>query len=146
MWRIKVEYDLKRKVDNTGALLVRDRKLLVVKSKRYDIWILPGGGVEEGETADAGMEREIREEIGLVNFDCKLYFQTSLGSLRGDDRSLFVNFYLVDSKDDIVLNPSDNIVDYMWVTSDDVKSGRVKVGSGVEVYSIPRLVKDGLMI
>lgn len=42
----------------------QDRILLI---KRYDIpiWVLPGGGIEEGEQPEEAVVREIREETGV---------------------------------------------------------------------------------
>ena len=47
------------------CVLVRDGKLLLVadSSKRY---ILPGGGVDPGESTEAAAVRELLEETGLV--------------------------------------------------------------------------------
>ena len=51
-----------------GAVIVRDGKVLLVKRKHEPLagqWSLPGGAVEVGETLEACLVREMREETGL---------------------------------------------------------------------------------
>jgi 8-oxo-dGTP diphosphatase len=50
-----------------SGILVQDRRLLMVKQARggEDYWLLPGGGVEYGETLAEALRREVLEELGL---------------------------------------------------------------------------------
>ncbi|MBM44821.1 MAG: NUDIX hydrolase [Acidimicrobiaceae bacterium] len=51
-----------------GAVLVADEKLLLIRRKNppaQNLWSLPGGRVEPGESWQAAVEREVREETAL---------------------------------------------------------------------------------
>lgn len=49
------------------AIIILDSKLLVIKRmKRNSVyWVLPGGGIEKGETQREALFREIKEEVGV---------------------------------------------------------------------------------
>jgi mutator protein MutT len=57
-----------RPIVGVGAVIVHDGQVLIVK-RRYEPlagrWSLPGGTLELGETLEAGVIREMREETGL---------------------------------------------------------------------------------
>lgn len=40
--------------------------VLLGRRRDYDIWNLPGGGLQQGETVTEGIIREVAEETGLV--------------------------------------------------------------------------------
>jgi len=57
-----------RPIVGVGAVIVRDGRVLVVRRRFEPLagrWSLPGGTLELGETLEAGVAREMREETGL---------------------------------------------------------------------------------
>ena len=47
------------------AVIVQDNKVLLVKREDFEVWALPGGGVDEGESLAETAVREVYEETGL---------------------------------------------------------------------------------
>jgi ADP-ribose pyrophosphatase YjhB (NUDIX family) len=54
---------------STNAIIVWQNKILLVRLNRPEnkrgLWSLPGGKVDQGETFNSGLEREILEETGI---------------------------------------------------------------------------------
>lgn len=49
------------------AIIFIDGKLVLIRRVRHgrEYWVIPGGGVEEGETVEDAVRREAKEEIGI---------------------------------------------------------------------------------
>jgi 8-oxo-dGTP pyrophosphatase MutT (NUDIX family) len=61
--------------DNPGrrgavAVILRDQRMLIIRRSRSVVapltYCFPGGGIEEGESEEAALVREVREEIGVA--------------------------------------------------------------------------------
>src|SRR3990167_2357733 len=53
-------------IDKLAWICIRDGKLLVVKSKNSDVYYVPGGKREIGETDQVALMREIQEELSVT--------------------------------------------------------------------------------
>jgi 8-oxo-dGTP diphosphatase len=51
-----------------AGILVREGQILLVRHEKNgrSYWLLPGGGVDYGETVEEGLRREFQEEVGLA--------------------------------------------------------------------------------
>lgn len=48
-----------------GLIFDEQDRVLLCHRRDYDLWNLPGGGLEDGETPWNGLIREVKEETGL---------------------------------------------------------------------------------
>jgi 8-oxo-dGTP pyrophosphatase MutT (NUDIX family) len=53
-------------IDRAGVIVIRDGRIALIRRVRdgSEYWVVPGGGVEPGETIEQAAVREAREELG----------------------------------------------------------------------------------
>ena len=57
-------YEFRR--DSARGIIVKDGRVAMIHSMKYDYYKFPGGGIEAGEAPEEAMIREVLEEAGLV--------------------------------------------------------------------------------
>ncbi len=59
-----------------AAVIVRDGRVLMVREREaHEVWTLPGGGIEPGETPSQAVVREVAEETGLTAVSARYLFE-----------------------------------------------------------------------
>ncbi len=76
-----------------GIVVNEAGAVLLVRHTYIDGWYLPGGGVKRRETLEAGLRRELREEVGVTFEGAPELFGTY--SHLADGRSLHVTLFVV---------------------------------------------------
>lgn len=105
---------------STAAFILNSKgELLLVrraKEPAKDTLDLPGGFVDNNETAEQGMVREIKEETGLEVSDMKYLFSIpNVYHYSGMDIHTLDLFFLCHVEDDTIVRADDDAAEAMWV-------------------------------
>jgi len=121
----------------SAMLMSNDGKILLGKVREGgvypDCWHIPGGGVDEGETKEQALIREMHEEIGLdiAKFPKKLVRDTDTGVADKTDKQTGETYHVVMQfnvyqinmplhSSDIQIELHDDLTEYRWVSIGDL--------------------------
>ncbi|HRY60146.1 MAG TPA: NUDIX domain-containing protein [Patescibacteria group bacterium] len=128
----------------SGGILIKDKKLLVERSKNKEFFISPGGSIEDGETPTQALARELWEEfkINVVEDNFEEFGVFSAQAVGQEDRKIQMNVYIVKSWQGEP-TPSSEVEEILWINS-NIPDG-IKVGSIFEHDVIPKLKELNLI-
>jgi 8-oxo-dGTP diphosphatase len=120
---------LVRKTIRAVAIVIKDNKVLLIKRKNGGkvYYVFPGGGVEENETIEAAVLREVKEETTLEVRIKKLLYHHHY--IENSDQYFYLCDYLsgepvlgnANEKEDMT-NNSDNFYLPTWIVIDKLSS------------------------
>jgi len=122
------------------AVIVQRGKALVLKEKdirnsRVEIFDLPGGRIEDEESAEQTFERELKEELGIYEFTLgPLISAIRHPHYDNNGSSLMLLFYEVFLKDTKIKLSSEHI-SYKWISRkdlEDIIKNKEKMHKGIK--------------
>ena len=108
-----------------GAVVFKDECVLLVRRGQppaEDLWAIPGGSVEIGETLQEAAEREILEEAGIQIRASKPIYTFDVIDRDADGKVRF-HYVIVDLAADYVRgepSPGDDAVEARWVSATEI--------------------------
>ena len=134
----------KMDIHKAGGIIIRNRRLLVERSKGKEHFIAPGGSIEVGETPRQALIRELMEEFQLVVTEDNLeFFGTYFAAAAGvKSRTIQMDVFIVKNCT-VVPRPDNEVEEIKWISSDN-KEG-IKIGSIFEHDVIPKLKEKNLI-
>src|SRR5579884_1393599 len=115
-----------------GALIIRNRKLLLVTDENAEFYWTPGGRLEEGEDYLTCLNRELEEELGIRAKSIKQYKDMK-------HEVVDARYFLVETEDE--LKPGHEVTDIHWYSKDDFENGKLKVSPRISEQVFPSLIK-----
>lgn len=122
-----------------GAIILNNGKIMSVRKKGSDIYIMPGGGPESTETHEETLKRELKEELNVESTNFRL-FDSFIEPAIFEPGNIIAHVYYADIEGDP--EPSSEIEEIKWL---DSNCENLKMGSVLGECVMPRLMKNGLI-
>jgi 8-oxo-dGTP pyrophosphatase MutT (NUDIX family) len=98
--------------------LIRNNLGQTLILKRGDYWVLPGGRLEDDQSPEAGLRRELREETGLEDIVVKNVLDVGLS----DSKETLLVIFECESKESSNIQLSSEHSEFAWVTKADANT------------------------
>ena len=110
-----------------AAVIVRNNSILLGmrnytpdKWKKISVWTTPGGRCDSGETIEETLRREVREEVGISDFQIHEFIGQVPGAKEGDTVPIF---FCTTEQEAILIEP-EKFSEWRWVPISEYISGK----------------------
>lgn len=124
-----------------AGYLIQNNKVLLIHHKKLNLWLPPGGHINENETPDVALKREFREELNLeiellnrndvpmegnIKEQLAVPFYVNVHNAADHDHCCF--FYLCKPKNEekLKINESE-LIDYAWFSVSELNQKHIPV-------------------
>lgn len=121
-----------------AGFLVRDGRLLLISHKKDGnvYWLLPGGGVDHGESLEEALEREFREELGIAIRVGQPVLMCDSIDPSGKRHIINIIFSCSHENGDISLGKEERLYGYDFFSADSISSLAMFPPLNSEIVSI----------
>jgi 8-oxo-dGTP pyrophosphatase MutT (NUDIX family) len=132
------------KLPTVGLLIIQNRKLLLAYSRNKKCFYLPGGKIDEGETAARALCREISEEMNVVIDEHELKYHTHITApAYGEENGIIMEQDCFFLNQDIAPQASAEIGELKYFSLNDYLSETNRAPGAIMILEL--LQRDGLI-
>ena len=120
------------------GFLMRGEEIVLCRVKNAEWFFLPGGHIEDGESARATLLRELREEIGTSDYKISSFVGVceNIFPLEDDISQHEINvIFKVDVGKKVKMNTKEDHIEFVNISIDDLKNYKI----------LPAALKDGVL-
>ena len=129
-------------IHKAGALIIKDKKILLTKSHGKSIYITPGGKYEKGENTEECLRRELKEELQVTVKSFNHYKNYHFEKDAYREMPLDIELYFVEIEEEPKV--SSEIESMEWLTKEDIENKKVNLAPSFDTF-LPDFIKDGLL-
>jgi len=97
-----------------GALVIKEGKILIVKDSQG--WLFPGGKIQEGETDEDCLTRELAEELSNAKMESMKPYKDYKSLSTKHNKEVTVGMYFINLKDHNI-KPSGEVEQAVWTST-----------------------------
>lgn len=128
--------------ERVAALIIKDKKILLVKDKFASHIYPPGGSIKKYEDHEQALRRELLEELNVELTGKELYTDFNLIN-KVYNVSQIDYYYIVSISGNPT--PSSEVCDFGWYGLDEILSGNMEIPPANLEFLFPKLKKDKLL-